>query len=81
MTAMSTMADGPAPEARARGAAGRPGGKGNNCVIAAPRAMKARFTGTCPECGGEIKAGKEILKNSQEKWVHKACSDLQEEMP
>lgn len=43
--------------------------------------MKARFTGTCPECGGQIKAGKEILKNSQEKWVHKACSDLQEEMP
>ncbi len=43
--------------------------------------MKARFSGTCPECGGEIKTGKEILRNSQDKWVHKACSDLQDEIP
>lgn len=73
MTAMSTMADGPPRACR--------GGKGNNCAPAALRAMKARFSGTCPECGGQIKAGKEILKNSQEKWVHKACSDLQDEIP
>jgi len=25
--------------------------------------------------------GKEIIKNSKEKWVHKACSDLEEEIP
>lgn len=43
--------------------------------------MKARFNGKCVECGGEIKVGKEIIKNSKEKWVHKACSDLEEEIP
>jgi len=25
--------------------------------------------------------GKEIRKNSKEKWVHKACSDLEDELP
>jgi len=27
--------------------------------------MKARFNGKCVECGGEIKTGKQILKNSK----------------
>lgn len=43
--------------------------------------MKAKFNGKCVECGESIKVGKEILKNSQDKWVHKACSDLEEELP
>ena len=43
--------------------------------------MKARFTGKCIECGDVIKAGKEILKNSKDQWVHKACCDLEEELP
>ncbi len=43
--------------------------------------MKAKFNGKCVECGGDIKVGKEILKNSSEKWVHKACSDLEDELP
>jgi hypothetical protein len=43
--------------------------------------MKARFNGKCVECGEEIKVGKEIAKNSEEKWVHKSCSDLEEELP
>ena len=45
------------------------------------KSMKARFNGKCVECGGEIKTGKEIIKNSNEKWVHKACSDLEDELP
>ena len=44
------------------------------------KSMKARFNGKCVECGEAIKVGKEILKNSNEKWVHKACSDLEEEL-
>ncbi len=43
--------------------------------------MKARFNGKCIECGESIKVGKEILKNSREQWVHKACSDIEEELP
>ncbi len=43
--------------------------------------MKARFNGKCVECGEEIKTGKEIVKNSNEKWVHKACSDVEEKLP
>ena len=43
--------------------------------------MKARFNGKCVECGEAIKVGKEIVKNANEKWVHKACSDLEEELP
>ena len=45
------------------------------------RFMKARFNGKCIECGEAIKVGKEIVKNSKDKWVHKACSDLEEELP
>jgi len=43
--------------------------------------MKARFNGKCVECGDMIKTGKEILKNSKDQWVHKACCDLEEELP
>ncbi len=43
--------------------------------------MKARFNGKCVECGEAIKVGKEILKNSNERWIHKACCDLEEESP
>jgi len=32
------------------------------------------------QCGEAIKVGKEIIKNSKEKGVHKACSDLEEEL-
>ena len=45
------------------------------------KSVKARFNGKCVECGEPIKVGKEILKNSKDKWVHKACSDLEEELP
>ncbi len=45
------------------------------------KSMKARFNGKCVECGEAIKVGKEIIKNSKEKWVHKACSDLEDELP
>jgi len=45
------------------------------------RSMKARFNGKCVECGDMIKTGKEILKNSKDQWVHKACCDLEEELP
>jgi len=45
------------------------------------KSMKARFNGKCVECGEVIKVGKEIIKNSKEKWVHKACSDLEDELP
>jgi len=43
--------------------------------------LKARFNGKCIECGEPIKTGREILKNSKGNWVHKACSDLEEELP
>ena len=43
--------------------------------------MKARFPGTCPACNDSIKVGKEIVRNSEDKWVHKACSDIEEELP
>ena len=43
--------------------------------------MKAKFSGTCVECGAPIKAGKEIQKNSKDKWVHSACSDLEDDLP
>ncbi len=45
------------------------------------KSMKAKFAGKCIECGDVIKAGKEILKNSKDQWVHKACCDLEEELP
>ena len=50
-------------------------------IKGAAESMKARFNGKCPECGDAIKTGKEILKNSKDQWVHKACSDLEEEIP
>ena len=43
--------------------------------------MKARFNGKCVECGDDIKTGKEILKNSKDQWVHKACCDLEDQLP
>jgi len=43
--------------------------------------MKAKFDGKCVECGDAIQTGREIAKNSNEKWVHKACSDVEEELP
>jgi len=45
------------------------------------KTMKARFNGKCVECGEAIKTGKEILKNSKDQWVHKSCSDVEEELP
>jgi len=43
--------------------------------------MKARFAGTCPACNDAIRVGKEIAKNSEGKWVHKSCSDVEDELP
>lgn len=43
--------------------------------------MKARFNGKCVECGDVIKTGREIVKNSKDQWVHKVCSDIEEELP
>ncbi len=43
--------------------------------------MKARFSSICPECNDKIKAGREIVKNSKDVWVHKACSDIEDELP
>jgi len=43
--------------------------------------LKARFAGQCSECGEPIKTGREISKNSAGKWVHQACSDVEEEIP
>ena len=43
--------------------------------------MKARFNGKCVECGEAIKIGKEITKNSKGSWVHKHCSDIEDELP
>ena len=43
--------------------------------------LKARFNGTCVECNGPIKVGKEIVKNSKGNWVHKHCSDIEEGLP
>jgi len=43
--------------------------------------LKARFSGTCSECNEPIRKGREIAQNSHGKWVHKACSDVEEELP
>ena len=43
--------------------------------------LKARFNGKCVECNEPIKVGKEITKNSKGNWVHKFCSDIEEELP
>jgi hypothetical protein len=36
--------------------------------------MKARFNTSCVSCGEQIKAGKEIAKDSAGRWVHKHCA-------
>jgi len=43
--------------------------------------MKARFATQCVSCGDKIQPGKEIAKNSKEKWVHKHCADNSENLP
>ena len=43
--------------------------------------MKARFATVCIECGDKIEPGKEISKNSDEKWVHKRCVESAEGLP
>lgn len=43
--------------------------------------MKAKFPGTCVECGEKISPGKEIVKNSNEKWVHKHCAEETDGLP
>ncbi len=43
--------------------------------------MKARFGSKCISCGEPIKVGKEILKDSQERWVHSHCTDVSLDLP
>jgi len=43
--------------------------------------MKAKFATNCVSCGDKIQPGKEILKNSDEKWVHKHCVDDSDGLP
>ena len=43
--------------------------------------MKARFGLKCISCGELIKAGKEISKDSQERWVHKHCAEDTLDLP
>jgi len=43
--------------------------------------MKAKFATSCVSCGDNIQPGKEIIKNNDEKWVHKHCADDLEELP
>ena len=43
--------------------------------------MKARFNTKCPACDDMIRAGREIVKDSQDRWVHKHCADNAEEIP
>lgn len=43
--------------------------------------MKARFSSQCPSCGDQIKQGKEIGKDSSDRWVHKHCIDEAIELP
>jgi len=43
--------------------------------------MKARFASNCPSCGETMKVGKEIVKNSDEKWVHKHCAEDSLDLP
>ena len=43
--------------------------------------MKAKFASSCPSCGDKIQLGKEITKNSDEKWVHKHCAEDSEGLP
>ena len=44
-------------------------------------AMKAKFATICSECGDKIERGKEISKNSAEKWVHKHCAEEIDGLP
>ena len=39
------------------------------------QAMKARFSSQCSACGDVIKQGREISRDSSDKWVHKHCVD------
>lgn len=43
--------------------------------------MKAKFASQCISCGDKIAPGKEIAKNSEDKWVHKHCVDDSESLP
>ena len=43
--------------------------------------MKARFGSNCVSCGEFIKALKEFLKDSQERWVHSHCADVSLDLP
>ncbi len=43
--------------------------------------MRARFTSKCPACGDTIRAGREIVKNSEDAWVHKYCAEDADELP
>ena len=43
--------------------------------------MKAKFSSSCVSCGDKIHLGKEIVKNKDEKWVHKHCVDDTDSLP
>lgn len=43
--------------------------------------MKARFTTKCPACGDMIRAGREIARDSEDRWVHKHCTEDGDELP
>ena len=43
--------------------------------------MKAKFATSCVSCGDNIHPGKEIVKNNDEKWVHKHCAEDSEDLP
>ena len=43
--------------------------------------MKARFATKCSACGDMIKVGKEISRDSNDRWVHKHCADDTDELP
>jgi len=43
--------------------------------------MRARFNGTCLECGEAIKVGKEIVKDEKGNWIHKHCAQDNDDLP
>ena len=43
--------------------------------------MKAKFATLCSQCGDQIKPGKEISKDTSDKWVHKYCAEESDELP
>lgn len=43
--------------------------------------MRARFASICSACGDKIRVGREIVKNSEDVWVHKHCADNADELP